>query len=324
MKIGIICFATNNYITFFEQYYKSFKQNFLPDIDKKFFVIINGDVSRIQKYCEQFIDSDCVFLKCEINDYNTAFIQKAYATAQICKSEKVKDCDLILNSNINFNCVKHITNLSDMYDNNKNATLIQLHTADNSQFDYEINPISSCYCDRRFGKHYIRGGLVFTTPQNMAMLYDNILELLLKDYYNGFKPVWNDESALNKIAYGNEQNFKILHTSAACPIFGSIQEYEKLHKESSDIDIYFSILEKRWFFKDYKFDLNEKFNFPEPYTHLFLTVYGILKVNGNKGIFLQNRLTVDNVEFIDNESIILQNGGKSVKLNYNKLYRIWY
>ena len=324
MKIGIICFATNNYITFFEQYYKSFKQNFLPDIDKKFFVIINGDVDRIKQYCEQFVGNDCTFLKCEINDYDTAFIQKAYVTSQLCKSDKVKDCDFILNSNVNFNCVKHITNLSDMYDDTKIATLIQLHTTDNSQFAYEIDPRSSCYCDSRFGKHYIRGGLMFTTPQNMAIMYDSILELLLKDYYNNFKPVWNDESALNKIVFGNENNFKILHTSAACPIFGSIQDYKKTHDESSNPDVYFSILEKRWFFKDYKFDLNDDFNFPEPYNHLFITVYGILKVIGNSGKFLQNGLVVDNVEVVDNESIILQNGEKSIKLNYHKLYRIWY
>lgn len=62
------------------------------------------------------------------------------------------------------------------------------------------------------------------------------------DLKNNIVPKWNDESALNRLVLGNESLYKIL------PIDAIFQISKNLNNEKFKA-VFFTIIEKRWFFK---------------------------------------------------------------------------
>lgn len=320
MKIGIIVFAQNNYMTFFEQYYKSFTKNFLPGISKKFIVLINeDDVSDFKNYVSQFTNNDCEFVACDMKDYNTFFINKSNLVTRLCDKSYIKDFDYLLITNININCSKRIEHLEQVYDDTKLLTLTQLNSLDNSKFDYDTNVESACYINRKHGKHYVRGWFVFGKLNNVKTLYSNIYNLLHLDFKNGITPKWHDESALNRLVLGNESLYKILPIDAIFPI--STHIYDKNFK-----DVFFTTIEKRWFFKNYEFDKLKAFNYPKPYDEMLLTIYGLFKIYGNYGSFFAGKNdSLLKVSYTDRGTIILKKPGCEIKeLFYNSNYKIWH
>lgn len=321
MKIGFIVFAQNNYITFFEQYYKSFKRNFLPSIDKKFIVIVNeSDSENIEKYISSFTNDDCLIVPLDKWTNNLSyFIKKSYTVSILCDDSYIKDFDYLLISNINFNCSKRIEHLEQVYDDTKLLTLTQSNFLDNSKFDYETNTESVCYINPKHGKHYVRGGFVFGKTNNVKTLYSNIYNLLDMDLKNGILPKWDDESALNRLVLGNESLYKIL------PIDATFQISKNLDDEKFK-DVFFTIIEKRWFFKKYNFDAFSEFNYPKPCDEMLLTVYGLFKLYGNEGhFFARDDDDMFKVFKTDKGSIVLKKSDyKMSELHYNSNYKIWY
>ena len=323
MKIGFVVFAQNNYITFFEQYYKSFKRNFLPSIDKEFIIIVNdSDSENIKTYISSFTNNDCLVVPFgEWTNKDSFFIKKSYTISKLCDHtyELVKDYNYILISNVNFNCSKRIEHLEQIYDDSKLLTLTQSNFLHNSRFDYETNTESVCYINPKHGKHYVRGGFVFGKTNNVKTLYSNIFNLLNMDLKNGILPKWDDESALNRLVLGNESLYKIL------PIDATFQISTNIYNENFK-DVFFTILEKRWFFKDYEFDGLKKFTYPEPYDEMLLTTYGLFKIYGNYGSFFAGKNDSKfEVLYTDKGTIVLKKSEYEMKeLHYNSNYKIWY
>jgi hypothetical protein len=325
MKIGFIVFAQNNYITFFEQYYKSFKQNFLPDVDKKFIIIVNmSDYEDTLNYITSFSDNDCeVVVNENKSDYDTYFINKAYHIIQLCDKDYIKYCDYVLISNVNFNCSKHIERFDQIHDESKLITLTRDNNIANSEYDYEQNPYSSCYINKELGKYYVRGGYVFGKPEYVKKLYVDVKNLLIEDFNNSIKTIWQDESALNKLVYLKESYFNILPVDAT---------YQIGNKSDKIVfkDVYFTIIEKRWFFKDYNFNVALKFDYPKPYDFFLLTIYGLLKIYKKEERYIGYFMHVGNKELY--ECLLCNTGSIVLKqldsenyftINFDIKYKIW-
>lgn len=212
MKIAIITIATGRYDIFIPGLIESCQKNFLPTLEKKYFIFTDsdnikssGDVIRIeQKKLGWPFDTMLRFhmfntIKESLREFDYVFFMnsnlKITSTVGSFILETPEECGIIVTLHPGF------------YLQNKN------------KYPLERNPHSSFYIPQGKERYYFQGCFNGGKTQEFLEMSEILASLIDVDIENNIIPLWHDESALNW--YLIEKNPRILDPTFSYPEFFS-------------------------------------------------------------------------------------------------------
>ncbi len=206
-KIAICFIGTNKYYNFFENYYKSAKQKFLTDCEKKFLLFTDKDVQ---------VPDDVSLYK--IEHKNWPFITLMRFKIINLAEEEIKKYDwfVFVDADMFFNePVKY----EDFFDDSKSLFGVQHPGFIDSIGTFEFNKNSLAAVDvtsdnlSTYWQGCLWGGKV-----NHALRMTKELEKRIDhDLKNNIIAVWHDESHMNKYFIENFHNVNTLDSGFAYP-----------------------------------------------------------------------------------------------------------
>lgn len=193
MKIGILYLCTGRYTVFFNRFYSSCENKFLPDSVKNYLVFTdNPKQIKIRKkniriFSQQFLG------------WPDDTLHRFHIFSKIEDLLEEMDYLFFFNANILFRKIIGHEILPTKNDNwlvgvqhpgffNKNPM----------DFTYERNPVSSACIEMGKGNIYYAGGLNGGRTQEFLHLIHTLKNNIQTDHDNGQLAIWHDESHLNK------------------------------------------------------------------------------------------------------------------------------
>ena len=213
MRIAILYIATGKYIVFWDEFFSSSEQYFLPKVEKHYFVFTDStNLSSLKG------DNIHLITHQQLGwPYDTLLRFETFLKAK----EQLQSFDFIFFFNANMKFVSEVMSDEFLPDcRNDDGLLATLHPGyynlERKVFPYENSqPKSLAYIPNTKGKKYFMGGL----NGGVASAYLELIETLCintqKDLQNGIIAKWHDESHLNN--YLLDKNPKILSPSYGYP-----------------------------------------------------------------------------------------------------------
>ncbi len=190
-KVAILYIATGRYITFWDKFYTSMEQNFLPNIKKQYFVFTDDkqidfpkNVTKIDRsafgFPEDSMERFKMFLeaKNELKKYDYIYFLNANAMAVAPIDETIlpsKEQGLVV--------AEHPA-----YYNKTNV----------DNFPYERNPDSLAYIPTGKGKIYVQASFFGGRTDDFLEMTKKLAHNIQRDSGNDILATWQDESHLNK------------------------------------------------------------------------------------------------------------------------------
>jgi len=208
MKIAIVTIATGKYDIFIEELIKSCEDNFLPTLDKKYFI---------------FTDSDKIIKTDKVNPVKQNKIGWPFDTMMrfhmfnsIKKTLLEFDYVFFMNANLK---IKSTVGSFILETPEECGLIMTLHPGfygeNRLQYPLERNPLSSFYFPLGKEKNYFQGCFNGGKTIDFLEMSSVLADLIDLDLMKGIVPIWHDESALNW--YVMEKNPKILDPTFAYP-----------------------------------------------------------------------------------------------------------
>lgn len=206
MKVCIVFIATNKYNLFFDRFYLSINQFFLPESQKTFLVFSDMDLGIAP-------DIKCYNIQHEKWPFITLkrfhFIEKAFD--EIAKNQALIFIDADMYA------VKQVSE-AQFFQHQKIFFGVQHPMYDASNGTYEHNPKSTAYLNPSAPRNTYYQGCMWggSVPQVMNMI-SFLRKNIDEDLKNGIVARWHDESHLNKFFADNYQNVFTYDTGFCYP-----------------------------------------------------------------------------------------------------------
>ena len=209
-SIAILYICTGVYKKFWQGFFESYEQNFLPNTRKEYYIFTDAKNLKYQ-------DCDRVHIykrKPQGWPYDTLFRFDMFWDTR----EDWKHCDYAVFINANFRCVTKV--LEEEFLPREKRLLVASHAAsfgwNPDKMDYCRDPQSLAYIPYGQGQFYVMGGLNGgKTPAYLEMI-KTLMENIRDDYNRGVIAVRHDESHINHYILGRE-DYKLLPPSYGCP-----------------------------------------------------------------------------------------------------------
>ncbi len=208
-KIAILYICVGKYTVFWEEFYKSFEEKFIPECEKEYFVFTDS---------ESIYDSENkrVHLIYQENlgwPGNTLFRFKIFLT----QKEQLKKYDYLFFMNSNVMCVEKVG--KEFLPITEKLLFVQhpgFYDAPNYRFPYDRNKKSTAYIPYEKGKVYVCGGINGGKSEAFLEMCEILNKKIDFDYEKGIIALWHDESQVNRYILENE-DYKLLSPSYCYP-----------------------------------------------------------------------------------------------------------
>jgi len=190
--VGILYICTGKYDIFWEGFYKSAEQNFLPGYKKRYFVFT--DAQHI--YAEKNRNVLKIYQQNLGWPNNTLLRFEIFLKAE----SEFKHCDYLFYLNANMDFVDVIDERILPGDKNEGLVAVQhpgFWDKKALDFTYDRNPDSSAYIQTGEGKYYFMGGFNGGKTDAYLKLIKTLNANIHRDLDNNIVALWHDESHLN-------------------------------------------------------------------------------------------------------------------------------
>ena len=213
-KMGILYICTGPYVLFWEDFYKSFEKNFLPNTKKQYYVFTDAD----KIYGEGNENITKYNLKNLPWPLTTLFRFDTFLSIK----DDLLDCDYLMFSNANMVCSALVTEEEFLPQKNKNETLFftehpgyfNKHKKD---VPYDRNKKSLAYIPYNKGEHYVIGALFGGETSEFLKMSEILKKRIEEDLKKNIIARWHDESHINRYII-NKKNIKFLSPSYCYPV----------------------------------------------------------------------------------------------------------
>lgn len=211
-KIGILYICTGKYVIFWREFFQSMEENFLPEIEKHYFVFTDsseidfaGKVDRIHV----------------IHQDNLGWPDNTLKRFHVFlnQEESLSKMDYLFFCNANLQVLQKISAKEFLPENNERLVAVQhpgFFNKVRDKFTYDNNSRSTAYIASTEGEIYVAGGLNggYTSDflQAMKVMKQNIDQ----DLQKGIVALWHDESHWNRYIIGRS-DVKILDAAYLYP-----------------------------------------------------------------------------------------------------------
>ncbi len=211
MKVGILYICIGKYSIFWNDFRQSVENNFLPGVEKIYFVFTDSDQIKCEKNIFVIKQVDLGWPK------NTLLRFKIFLKAK----ELWKECSHLIFFNANLivtKCIYADEILPNGIDDDGTFVTIHpgYHNKKSSAFPLERRQkISKAYIDKPKSDYYFAGGLNGGLQEKFTKLIQTLESNIDIDLDNGIIAVWHDESHINSYMMG--RNPKIISPSYLYP-----------------------------------------------------------------------------------------------------------
>lgn len=230
-KIAILYLCTGDYVFFWENFFKSFEENFLPNSEKHYFVWTDAE----NIYEEQHPRVHKIYKECLGFPNETLMRYHTFSTI----NDELKQFDYIFFMNSNLICEDIITEeeflLPDTLTVVSHFGFLCCHP---NRLPYERNSKSTAYIPYNTNGFYVLGGVNGGPTQLYLNLINQLKENIDIDLANNIVAAWHDESHLNKYILDKKINKKILVSPYALPEGKSHNGKIKILDKSKYINIH--------------------------------------------------------------------------------------
>lgn len=210
MKVGILYIATGKYDIFFERFYQSCENNFLPNHDKQYYVWTDSD-----NECFNKDNIKKIFLKKAGWPYDTMLRFEHFneMSGELSKNDLLYffNANMIVNTAISDEDIKISSDL----------TVVDhpyFYGRHRSLFPYERRIVSQFNIPLDKGDYYVQGCFNGGKAECFLHMADVLSWMINIDLKNNIIPVWHDESALNWWLYSkNYENITVVDPGFAYP-----------------------------------------------------------------------------------------------------------
>lgn len=220
--IGILYICTGPYYLFWEDFYKSFEEKFLPGFAKKYYV---------------FTDAPKIFGETNSNVYKYNLQPQPWPLITLLRfstfltiEDELRKCDYLMFSNANIVCDELITEAEFLPSKEKKQNIfVTAHPGYYKKsilrFPYDRNKKSLAYIPWNCGEDYVIGAMFGGTSEAFIKMSNILKARIEEDLKRNIIAKWHDESHLNRYIVGRN-DVKILSPSYCYP-FGMNVDYQK-------------------------------------------------------------------------------------------------
>lgn len=203
-KIAMVCINIGDYSVFWEDFYKSAEENFMPDTYKKYFVFTDKEDELL------YGESENVFFLHQENlgwPFNT--MKRFHMFKKII--DNLKEFDYVFFTNANGLFVQKV-GLSILKEE-KDYIVVEhpgYHFTENNSKPFERRKESNAYVPYDKGIYYVQGAFYGAKANAFIELVNQLDDLTEKDLKNNIVALWHDESFLNMFVYKNIEKVQVL------------------------------------------------------------------------------------------------------------------
>lgn len=197
--IGILYICTGPYVLFWEDFYKSFENNFLPTYEKKYFVFTDAD----NIYAEESKNVERIYIENQPWPLITLFRFSTFLKIE----DKLKKLNYLMFSNANMVCGEKVTPEEFLprieYNENLSVTLHPgYYGVSKLNFPYERSENSSAYIPWNCGGFYVIGAMYSGTSEAFLRMSKTLKRNIEEDLKKNKIALFHDESQLNRYIIG--------------------------------------------------------------------------------------------------------------------------
>lgn len=208
-KVAILYVCTGKYIVFWDLFYKSYEEYFLPNSEKEYFVFTDADSS----FAANLKNVHVIYQKQQPWPYPTLLRYHMFQKI----SNQLKEFDYTFFMNSNCQCVATVSEEEFLP---KKGLLVVSHPGffdkTNDEFTYDRNEKSTAYIPYGTGEVYVCGGVNGGRSEAFAELIDTIVTNVDRDNDNHIIAKWHDESHINRYIVGRN-DYTLLSPSYCYP-----------------------------------------------------------------------------------------------------------
>lgn len=197
MKVALLYIGVGKYFCFWEDFYKTCEQNFLPGIEKHYYFVTDQEAEvadNVTTIYQQDLGWPCNTM------YRFMFFLR--------KKEELKAYDYMFFCNANTRFVQTITPEEILPMKPEDGGLLMLtwqaFDADPETFGFERRAESAACVPYGTKQIYYQGTLNGGTGEEFIKLLEGCHNIVDTDFRNGYVPVAHDESALNAYMMGRK------------------------------------------------------------------------------------------------------------------------
>ena len=197
MKVGILYICTGAYTVFWPDFFQSFQQNFLPGVEKTYYVFT--DAERIDH------DDDPAVRRIYQKAYDWPYSTLKRFAVFLQAEEELRSCDYLYFANANLLCTAQITPADVLPRPEKGEDLVvACHLGYWHKkpcfLPYDRNPRSRACMPYNAGQVYVAGGFNGGTAQAFLWLCHTLNDRTEADLADGVIARWHDESQLTPLS----------------------------------------------------------------------------------------------------------------------------
>ena len=214
-KITILYIAIGDYVCFWDEFYQTFQEKFLPGYTKDYWIFTDREDAIKAMDDVHVIHQDNLGWP-----GNTLFRFDMFLRVK----ENVGESDYIFFFNANYTCAKKV-NAEDLGDLQSNLTFVihpGFYGLKNYYYNYDRHKNSLAYVPYGEGEFYVQGCLIGGKPGPFWEMSEELSENIHTDQENGIIAEWHDESHINRYAVGRNDCL-FLNPGFAFPEFAQEQ-----------------------------------------------------------------------------------------------------
>jgi len=190
LRISILYICTGKYTIFWEKFYNSCENYFLPNTEKHYFVFTDGQININNERIHRIDQKNLGW------PGNTLYRFKMFLG--ICEQLSVFDYIFFFNANCEF--MEFIGD--EFLPSEKEEIIVVQHPGffknKPDELTYDRNPKSLAYIPFGQGSYYICGGINGGLSKPYMELISSLNNAVIEDDKNGIVALWHDESHINK------------------------------------------------------------------------------------------------------------------------------
>lgn len=211
-KIAILCICTGRYAVFWDKFYYSFEQNFLPQSEKHYFIFSDD-----KKLCELGNPRVHVsYLESEPWPLGTLLKYHRFLTLEheLCKY------DYIYQTNINMECIEQVKEEEFLPQETDKPLFFTrhygYHNTRKCYYPYDRNRKCLAYIPYNRGQIYVYGAMNGGCAKEYILFMKELDDRILLDLAHGVIAKWHDESHVNHYV-ASHKDYKILPSDYCYP-----------------------------------------------------------------------------------------------------------
>lgn len=227
-SIGILYICTGPYTLFWKDFYESFEKNFLPDIQKKYYVFTDAD----NIYAEESEYVRIVKIEPQPWPLITLFRFSTFLKVE----DEIKQCDYLMFSNANMICEDIITP-EEFLPRDNEILSVTFHPGyygkSKINFPYERRKKSKAYIPWNCGKEYVIGAMFCGWSDAFIKMSKTLKYNIEEDLKKNLIAKWHDESQLNRYIV-NRSDIRVLDPMYCYPVGMDVDYPRKISAVSKE------------------------------------------------------------------------------------------